>query len=113
MTPSAAPAPSACVTLPRTHRCPSTICPFAVYSHPVAAPLFPHAQVVEELRTNARKTNASLLIDEFFFEYHFRTPKEPALHTYWPSRTRGGSIDDAVALMYELRAQGIRAHFWI
>jgi len=70
-------------------------------------------QVVEELRTNARGTNASLLVDEFFFEYHFATPNEPTLHTYWPKRTRGGTVDDALSLMHELRAKGIRAHFWI
>jgi hypothetical protein len=70
-------------------------------------------QFVEELRTNARKTNASMLIDEFYFEYHFKQPLEPQLHRYWPSRTRGGTIEDAMALMAELRALGIRAHFWI
>ncbi|KAJ1621084.1 hypothetical protein T492DRAFT_1073184 [Pavlovales sp. CCMP2436] len=70
-------------------------------------------QVVEELRTNARGTNASLLVDEFFFEYHFATPNEPNLHTYWPRRTRGGTVDDALSLMHELRAKGTRAHFWI
>ncbi|KAJ1625509.1 hypothetical protein T492DRAFT_1039154 [Pavlovales sp. CCMP2436] len=70
-------------------------------------------QVVEELRTNARKTNASSLVDEFFFEYHFLTPNEPHLHHYWMSSKRGGSIDDAVALMHDLRAKGVRSHFWI
>jgi hypothetical protein len=44
-------------------------------------------QFVEELRTNTRKTNASLLIDEFYFEYHFKQPLEPQLHRYWQSRT--------------------------
>lgn len=33
--------------------------------------------VVDEIITNRRGTNASLLIDEVLFEYHFATPKEP------------------------------------
>jgi len=71
------------------------------------------SEFLHELRTNARGTNASLLVDEFFFEYHFQTPLEPELHTYWPGRTRGGSVDDALAAMRELREMGVRAHFWI
>jgi len=69
--------------------------------------------VMEEIRTNARRTNASLLIDELFFEYHFLTPAEPTLMRFWPGRTRGGSIDDAMSLMRELREKGVRTHFWI
>jgi hypothetical protein len=53
------------------------------------------------------------LIDEFFFEYHFSTPREPQLHTFWSQNSRGGSIDDALSLMYDLRAMGVRSHFWI
>jgi hypothetical protein len=70
--------------------------------------------LIEELRTNERKTNASLLIDELFFEYHFNNAKETNLNAYWGGvNLRGGSIDDAMLLMHDLRSKGIRAHFWI
>lgn len=68
---------------------------------------------VDEMLTNKLGTNATLLIDEFLFEYHFATPDEPELHTFWPRKTRGGSLRDAVRLMTELRRRGVRSHFWI
>lgn len=68
---------------------------------------------LDELRSNKRRTNASSLVDEFFFEYHFLTPNEPELHKYWPKATRGGRLDEALLVMRELREMGIRSHFWI
>lgn len=68
--------------------------------------------LVEELLTNSRGTNASALVDEFFFEYHFQHTHEPQLHRFWGSG-RGGSLEDAMATMFRLRENGIRAHFWI
>jgi hypothetical protein len=98
-------------------------------------------KIVREIMTNARGTNASWLIDELFFEYHFalaergrhlvrsvRKPgwqkagpadRAPLMH-WWggddaeASGARGGSVEDALELMQTLRGRlGIRAHFWI
>jgi hypothetical protein len=71
------------------------------------------AEIAEEIRTNARGTNASLLIDEFFFEFHFATPREPNFSRFWRRGQRGGTVDGALDLMHALRSKGIRAHFWI
>jgi hypothetical protein len=98
-------------------------------------------KIVREIMTNARGTNASWLIDELFFEYHFAleergrhlvrsvrkagwqkagpTDVAPLMH-WWggddavASGKRGGTVEDALALMRTLRERlGIRAHFWI
>lgn len=76
--------------------------------------------LVSEIRTNRRGTNVSALIDEFFFEYHFRVRKEMPVKGYrsimpfWRVLgKRGHSVDDALALMREFRQLGIRSHFWV
>ena len=61
------------------------------------------------------------LIDEFFFEYHFAEPG--VLETEWnmtldvprhvPLSEAKPTADQALSAMRRLRAQGVRAHFWI
>lgn len=74
-------------------------------------------ELVDEVLTNRRGTNASRLIDEFFFEYHFDTPNEPWLNPFWhqdesAAGLTGGTVDHALSVMTRLRKSGVRAHFW-
>ena len=48
------------------------------------------------------------LIDEVFFEYHFKVQPEFG----WGNRMNA-TVNDALRLMQRLRMQGVRAHFWI
>ena len=57
------------------------------------------------------------LIDELYFEYHFRFD---GLNFGWLTHKGGRNyqkwnhtVDDALALMRRLRRRGIRAHFWV
>lgn len=81
-------------------------------------------ELVREILTNERGTNASFLIDELFFEYHFWTSETSPdnggrrLHRYWGDEKRrgtvvGGTVDDALGIMQGLRVKGVRTHFWI
>lgn len=82
-------------------------------------------EIIHEIATNARGTNASRLIDELFFEYHFivreksRFGYKRKLMFFWGGklavrlRQRGGSVEDALRLMRRFREMGIRSHFWI
>ena len=48
------------------------------------------------------------LIDEVFFEYHFKVRPEFG----WGNRMNA-TVNDALRLMQRLREKGVRAHFWI
>ena len=48
------------------------------------------------------------LIDEVFFEYHFKVRPDFG----WGNRMNA-TVNDALRLMQRLRMQGVRAHFWV
>lgn len=48
------------------------------------------------------------LIDEVFFEYHFKVQPE-----FGWGNSMNATVNDALRLMQRLRMQGVRAHFWI
>ena len=52
----------------------------------------------------------SQLVDELYFEYHFRFDME---NFGWGDSHKNQTVDDALALMQQLRKRGILAHFWI
>jgi len=63
----------------------------------------------------ARRSDITALVDEVYFEYHFDFDD---LDFGWHSQKGGEShvndtVDDALALMSELRRAGVRSHFWI
>ena len=63
----------------------------------------------------ARRPELTRLVDELFFEYHFNFDE---LDFGWHSQTGApnhveDTVDDALALMSELRRAGVRSHFWI
>ena len=53
------------------------------------------------------------LIDELFFEYHFRFDRGTLLYYYWGSPALNHTVDNALGLLKRLRQLGIRAHFWV
>ena len=67
------------------------------------------------VRDIASKPELYELVDELYFEYHFWFDD---LNFGWDSQ-RGGknyvedTVDDAMALMSQLRRNGVRAHWWI
>merc|ERR1712032_96000 len=68
----------------------------------------PEMEIVHAI---ASRPEISKLIDELFFEYHF---KELGLNSFWGSSVvEGTNVDTAILLMSRLRQLGIRAHFWI
>jgi len=67
------------------------------------------------VRGIARRPELSALVDEVFFEYHFDFD---GLDFGWRSQPGGvnhvnDTVDDALALMSELRRAGVRSHYWI
>lgn len=74
------------------------------------------------VRAIAERPELAALVDELFFEYHFRAPNR-MFDELWgsekmaggvPSVKEGGStVVDALALMLKLRRRGVRAHFWV
>ena len=63
------------------------------------------------MRTIANDDGLLALVDELFFEYHFRYDGS---HNFgWGKLGKGQTVDDALRLMYRLRRAGIRSHFWI
>ena len=71
------------------------------------------------VQTIARTPALASLVDELYFEYHFHFGGG---HGPWGATQRTNqsgynympdSVDDALALMRELRMAGVRSHFWI
>lgn len=56
-----------------------------------------------------RSPKLSSLVDELFFEYHFNVSPDFG----WGGLGENHTVDDALHLMRELRAVGIRSHFWV
>ena len=56
-----------------------------------------------------RSPKLSSLVDEIFFEYHFNVSPDFG----WEDLGKNHTVDDALHLMRELRAVGMRSHFWI
>jgi len=50
-------------------------------------------------------------IDELWFEYHFRFDR--GVEFGWKNTHFNKTVDDALALMRDLRMRGVRAHFWV
>lgn len=68
----------------------------------------PELNIVESI---AHIPELSELVDELYFEYHFRFWE---MAKYWGGGNWGGkTVDTAMNLMLRLRQAGIRAHFWI
>ena len=61
------------------------------------------------VRVIAKSRALSLLVDEVLFEYHFATRPNFG----WGGTEGKSTVDDALQLMSELRAAGVRSHFWI
>lgn len=75
---------------------------------------------LEVMRTIANDQGYAELIDELFFEYHMVGSSDVnGLGTYWNRFSAKGQPKappgqpEAVALLSQLRQQGIRAHFWV
>jgi len=58
----------------------------------------------------ARDPRLRALVDELFFEYHFVF--DLGVEFGWGDSHYNRSVDDALTLMRDLRAGGVRAHFW-
>ena len=56
-----------------------------------------------------RSPKLSSLVDEIFFEYHFNVSPDFG----WEDSGENHTVDDALHLLRELRAVGIRSHFWL
>ena len=67
---------------------------------------------LEIVRVIANEPNLTNLVDEIYFEYHFYFD---GLDFGWHQvdKAKMGTVDDALALMYKLRSQGVRSHFWV
>ena len=53
------------------------------------------------------------LVDELYFEYHFRFDSHTLLQSLWTGSGGNETVDNALALMHALRERGVRAHFWV
>ena len=58
---------------------------------------------------HARDRQVARLVDEVLFEHHFATRPNFG----WGGTGGKSTVDDALQLMSELRAAGVRSHFWI
>ena len=65
---------------------------------------------MEIVRKIADTPELAELIDELFFECHF---KFDGLDFGWGSSPGMATVDECLAVMFQLRAKGIRAHFWV
>ena len=65
------------------------------------------------VRAIANLRPLSLLVDEVLFEYHFRTSPNFGWGGLISKTSINATVDDALLLMSELRAAGVRSHFWI
>ena len=79
----------------------------------------PEFAIVESIAT---RPELAALVDEIFFESHFYSMEHSAKPSSYPSGwgpavlKRTGeleTVDDALYVMYMLRRQGIRSHFWV
>lgn len=68
----------------------------------------PELTIVESI---AHIPELSELVDELYFEYHFKFTDVP--HPWGNGSFGGKTVDTALNLMLRLRQAGIRAHFWI
>ena len=69
----------------------------------------PELNIVQRI---ANEPELAALVDELYFEYHFRYGSK--LQFGWGDINRShGDTDTALHLFYQLRARGVRAHFWI
>ena len=65
---------------------------------------------MEIVRKIADTPELAELIDELFFECHFEFD---GLDFGWGSSPGMATVDECLAVMFQLRAKGIRAHFWV
>lgn len=59
----------------------------------------------------AEDASLAALVDELWFEYHFRF--DVGVEFGWKQSHFNRTVDDALRLMGRLRSRGIRSHFWI
>ena len=69
----------------------------------------PELDIVKQI---ASTPELAALIDEMYFEYHFRFGS--GLQFGWGNiDPKRGDTDAALHLFRKLRMQGVRAHFWV